>query len=120
MVASLKGDVYGFGVVLLELATGQKPLDVSNAYFVDWVNQLSSSGRLNDAIDKSLCGKGHDEEIVQFLGIARHCVTFRPKDRWSMFQVYESLKSIAEVHGFSDQYEEFPMLFGAQDTNNLR
>ncbi|KAG5529485.1 hypothetical protein RHGRI_030018 [Rhododendron griersonianum] len=31
MVASLKGDVYGFGVVLLDLATGLKPLDVSNA-----------------------------------------------------------------------------------------
>ncbi|KAH7847075.1 hypothetical protein Vadar_021541 [Vaccinium darrowii] len=120
MVASLKGDVYGFGVVLLELATGQKPLDVNNAYFVDWVNQLSSSGRLNDAIDKSLCGRGHDEEIVQFLGIACQCVISRPKDRWSMFQVYESLKSIVEAHGFSDQYEEFPLLFGAQDTNNLR
>ncbi|KAE9449193.1 hypothetical protein C3L33_18903, partial [Rhododendron williamsianum] len=124
MVASLKGDVYGFGVVLLELATGQRPLDLSNAderfqvYLVDWVSQLSSSGRLKDAIDKSLCGRGHDEEIVQFLRIACHCVVSRPEDRWSMFQVYESLKSIAEEHGFSEQYDEYPLLFGRQDTNN--
>ncbi|KAI8533802.1 hypothetical protein RHMOL_Rhmol10G0037600 [Rhododendron molle] len=124
MVASLKGDVYGFGVVLLELATGQRPLDLSNAdegfqvFLVDWVTQLSSSGRLRDAIDKSLCGRGHDEEIVQFLRIACHCVVPRPEDRWSMFQVYESLKSIAEEHGFSEQYDEYPLLFGRQDTNN--
>ncbi|KAH7847506.1 hypothetical protein Vadar_026943 [Vaccinium darrowii] len=61
--------LYGFEVVLLELAFSQKPLDVSNAYLVDWVVQLSSSGQLNDAIDKSLCVRGHDEAIAQFLGI---------------------------------------------------
>lgn len=125
MVASLKGDVYSFGVVLLELATGLKPLDVSNAdegfkgNLVDWVTQLSSAGRMKDSIDKILCGRGNDEEIVQFLKIACHCVNSRPKERWSMFQVYESLKSIAEEHGFSEQYDEFPLLFGRQDSHNL-
>lgn len=123
MVASLKGDVYSFGVVLLELATGQKPLDVSNTEeefkgnLVDWVSQLSSSGRIKDAIDKSLCGKGHDEEIVQFLRIACNCVVSRPKDRWPMYQVYESLKSIAEEQGFSEPYDEFPLLFCRQNTD---
>ncbi|CBI32063.3 unnamed protein product, partial [Vitis vinifera] len=34
MVPSLKGDVYGFGVVLLELVTGQKPLEESFVNFI--------------------------------------------------------------------------------------
>ncbi|CAI9109600.1 OLC1v1009446C1 [Oldenlandia corymbosa var. corymbosa] len=123
LVASLKGDAYSFGVVLMELATGQKPLEVGGAEegfkgnLVDWVTLLTGSGRIKDAIDKSLLGKGHDEEIVQFLRIACSCVISRPKDRWSMYQVYESLKSMAERQGHSEQYDEFPLLFGKNDAD---
>ncbi|XP_016509295.2 inactive LRR receptor-like serine/threonine-protein kinase BIR2 [Nicotiana tabacum] len=124
MVPSLKGDAYSFGVVLLELATGQKPLEVTageegfKGNLVDWVNQLSVSGRIKDAIDQNICGKGHDEEIVQFLRIACNSVAFRPKDRWSMYQVYEALKSMGERRGFSEQYDEFPLLFGKEGTTS--
>ncbi|CAK7338613.1 unnamed protein product [Dovyalis caffra] len=121
MVASHKGDVYGFGVVLLELVTGQKPLDISTAEegfrgnLVDWVSHLSSSGRSKDAVDKAICGKGHDEEIFQLLKIACNCVIARPKDRWSMYKSYQSLKIIACEHGLSEQDDEFPLIFGKQD-----
>ncbi|CAN4082534.1 unnamed protein product [Withania somnifera] len=120
MVPSLKGDAYSFGVVLLELATGQKPHEVTageegfKGNLVDWVNQLSVSGRIKDAIDQNMCGKGHDEEIVQFLKVACNSVVSRPNDRWSMYQVYEALKSMAEKQGFSEQYDEFPLLFGKE------
>ncbi|XP_021747846.1 probable inactive receptor kinase At1g27190 [Chenopodium quinoa] len=121
LVASLKGDVYGFGVVLLELVTGQKPLEVNNAgegfkgSLVHWVTYLSSSGRIKDAIDKSLCGKGNDDEIKQLLRVACSCVASRPKDRPSMFRVYDSLKKLAENHGCLEQYDEFPMILNEQD-----
>ncbi|XVF84853.1 hypothetical protein PTKIN_Ptkin17bG0072800 [Pterospermum kingtungense] len=122
MVASLKGDVYSFGVVLLELVTGQKPIGmIINAEegfkgnLVDWVNQLFGTGRSKDAVDKALLGKGHDDEIIQFLRIACTCVVPRPKDRPCMYQVYESLKNMAEKHGFSEHYDEFPLIFGKQD-----
>ncbi|XP_015066419.1 inactive LRR receptor-like serine/threonine-protein kinase BIR2 [Solanum pennellii] len=122
MVPSLKGDAYSFGVVLLELATGQKPLEVTageegfKGNLVDWMNQLSASGRIKDAIDQNMRGKGHDEEIVQFLKVACNSVVSRPNDRWSMYQVYEALKSMAEKQGFSEQYDEFPLLFGKEGT----
>ncbi|KAI4351545.1 hypothetical protein L6164_005902 [Bauhinia variegata] len=124
MVASLKGDAYGFGVVLLELVTGRKPLEVSNGEeefkgkLVDWVNMLSSSGRIKDCIDKAICGRGHDEEILQFLKVALNCVVSRPKDRWSMYQVYNSLKSMPRGHSFSEHDDEFPLIFGKPDNES--
>ena len=123
MLASLKGDVYGFGVVLLELVTGQKSLEVNNGEegfkgnLVDWVNQLSSSGRSLEAIDNALSGQGHEDEILHFMKVASSCVVSRPKDRPSMYQVYESLKSVADKHGFTEQYDEFPLIFSKQDVD---
>ncbi|KAL2900292.1 Inactive LRR receptor-like serine/threonine-protein kinase BIR2 [Bienertia sinuspersici] len=120
MMASLKGDVYAFGVVLLELLTGQKPLEVIAAEegfkgnLVDWVNQLSSSGRTIEAIDLDIRGRGHDNDILEVCTIASNCIVPRPKDRCSMLQVYESLNSMTEDYS-SEQYDDFPLIFGRQD-----
>ncbi|KNA18134.1 hypothetical protein SOVF_073070 [Spinacia oleracea] len=120
MVASLKGDVYAFGVVVLELVTGRKPLEVSaveegfKGNLVDWANHLSSSGRTMEAIDKDIRGRGYDNDIVQVFRIASNCIVSRPKDRCSMLQVYDSLNSMTEDHP-SEQYDDFPLIFGRQD-----
>ncbi|KAI9120760.1 hypothetical protein K1719_007793 [Acacia pycnantha] len=122
LVASLKGDVYGFGVVLLELVTGLKPLEVGNGEeefkgnLVDWVNMFSSSGGAKDCIDRVICGRGHDEEILQVLKIACNCVVSRPKDRWSMYQVYHSLKSLSKDYNFSEHDDEFPLIFNKPES----
>ncbi|OIW12426.1 hypothetical protein TanjilG_04175 [Lupinus angustifolius] len=124
LVASLKGDVYGFGVLLLELVTGRKPLEVSNSEeefkgnLVDWVNMHYSLGRIKDCIDRAISGRGHDEEILQFLKVSLNCVVSRPKDRWSMYQVYHSLKGISKFHSFSEHDDEFPLIFGKPENKS--
>ncbi|KAL9311263.1 putative LRR receptor-like serine/threonine-protein kinaseRLK-Pelle-LRR-Xa family [Arabidopsis thaliana] len=122
MVASLSGDVYGFGIVLLEIVTGQKPVLINNGEegfkesLVEWVSKHLSNGRSKDAIDRRICGKGYDDEIMQVLRIACSCVVSRPKERPLMIQVYESLKNLGDQHGFFSEYsDEFPLIFNKQE-----
>lgn len=107
LVATPKGDVYSFGVVLLELVTGERPTHVTKApesfkgNLVDWITELSRSSNLKHAIDKSLLAKGVDHELVQFLKVAYNCISSNPKERPSMFEVYQLLRAIGERYHFS-------------------
>ncbi|KAL6978906.1 hypothetical protein U1Q18_020572 [Sarracenia purpurea var. burkii] len=109
LVATPKGDVYSFGVVLLELVTGEKPTHASKApdsfkgSLVDWITQLSSNSKLQDAIDCSLVGKGYDGELFQFLKVACNCVLPFPKERPTMFEVYQLLRAIGQEYNFSTE-----------------
>ncbi|CAN4098629.1 unnamed protein product [Withania somnifera] len=110
LMATPKGDVYSFGVVLLELVSGEKPTSVSKApetfkgNLVEWVTQLSSESKLQDAIDHSLSGKGYDSEIFQVLKVACRCVlSASPKERPTMFEVYQLLRAIGERYHFTTE-----------------
>ncbi|KAL6909988.1 hypothetical protein ACP4OV_001246 [Aristida adscensionis] len=107
LMATPKGDVYSFGVVLLELITGEKPTQVSTApenfrgSLVEWINYLSNNGHLQDAIDKSLMGKDKDGELMPFLKVACSCTLSTPKERPTMFEVYQLLRAIGERYHFT-------------------
>lgn len=109
LVATPKGDVYSFGVVLLELITGEKPTHVTKApesfkgSLVEWIAELSSNSLLQTAIDKTLLEKGFDNvnELTQFLKVACNCVSPTPKERPTMFEVYQLLRAIGEKYHFT-------------------
>ncbi|KAL8258946.1 hypothetical protein R6Q59_026899 [Mikania micrantha] len=111
LVATPKGDVYSFGVVLLEIVTGEKPTHVAKApesfkgNLVEWVADLSSQSKLQDAIDGSLVGKGYDNEVFQVLKIACSCVLPAHKERPTMFEVYQFLRAIGEKYNFTTDDE---------------
>ncbi|KAJ7297072.1 hypothetical protein O6H91_09G109700 [Diphasiastrum complanatum] len=123
LVATVKGDVYSFGVVLLELVTSRKPIGPIvesdfNGNLVEWVGMLCSSGNVSEVIDKSLLGKGADSELLQFLRIARSCVLSLPKDRPSMYDVFQLVKAIAQKYQFTDQTDELPIVYQTADVDN--
>lgn len=99
-----KSDVFSFGVVLLEIITGKKPVDPSfpdGQHVIQWVrDHLKSKKDPVDVIDPRL--QGHPDtqiqEMLQALGIALLCTSNRAEDRPTMKDVVALLKEIIHEH----------------------
>lgn len=95
-VATLRGDIYSFGVVMLELLTGKRAVEVlpnRSVELVQWVRELKSVGREAEVFDPFLRGKGYDREMLKILDVACLCVDYNPINRPSIQQVVTWLQN---------------------------
>lgn len=92
-----KSDIYSFGVVLMELVTGKKPVEPEfgeNMDIVYWVhNEMRRKDDVIALIDPSL-PKDVKEEAVKVLSIAARCTIKLPALRPSMRMVVKMLEEI--------------------------
>ncbi|KAJ6389277.1 hypothetical protein OIU77_027589 [Salix suchowensis] len=97
-VATLRGDIYNFGVVMLELLTGKRPMEVFNPKMsrelVGWVQQMRNKGKQNEVFDPLLTGKGFDDEMLQVLDVACMCVSQNLFKRPTIKKVVDWLKNV--------------------------
>ncbi|PKU81805.1 probable serine/threonine-protein kinase PIX13 [Dendrobium catenatum] len=97
----VKSDVYGFGVVLLELLSGQQALDpirpAEQQNLVDWARPfLSDKKQLARLMDPKLEGKYPSKGALRAAQLTLRCLSQEPKKRPSMKEVVEILEGIKD------------------------
>ncbi|KAK6145758.1 hypothetical protein DH2020_019627 [Rehmannia glutinosa] len=91
-----KCDVYGFGVLILELVTGRRPVEYGEDNVVilsDHVRVLLEQGNVLDCVDLSM-GEYPEEEVLPVLKLALVCTSQIPSSRPSMAEVVQILQVI--------------------------
>ncbi|XP_024467244.1 probable LRR receptor-like serine/threonine-protein kinase At5g45780 isoform X4 [Populus trichocarpa] len=97
--SSEKTDVFGFGILLLELITGQKALDAGNGQvqkrmILDWVRTLNEEKRLEVLVDRDLKGCFDALELEKAVELALKCTQSHPNLRPKMSEVLKVLEGL--------------------------
>ncbi|KAG6586430.1 Proline-rich receptor-like protein kinase PERK4, partial [Cucurbita argyrosperma subsp. sororia] len=105
-----KSDVFSFGVMLLELITGRRPVDTSNTFMedslVDWarplLNRALEDGNFDALIDPSIQNNYNHTEMARMIECAAACVRHSARRRPRMSQVVRTLEGDASLSDLNE------------------
>ncbi|XP_027096596.2 protein NSP-INTERACTING KINASE 1 [Coffea arabica] len=104
--SSEKTDVFGFGILLLELITGQRALEFGKAAnqkgaMLDWVKKIHQEKKLELLVDKDLKNSYDRIELEEMAQVALLCTQYLPSHRPKMSEVVRML----EGDGLAEKWE---------------
>ncbi|XP_052623126.1 BRASSINOSTEROID INSENSITIVE 1-associated receptor kinase 1 isoform X1 [Lactuca sativa] len=107
---SEKSDVYGYGVMLLQLITRQQAYDPTrlannhnDVMLLDWVKRLLEDKKLEMLVDADLEGNYLKDGVEELIKIALLCTQVTPSERPKMSEVVKML----EGFGLAERWEEW-------------
>lgn len=99
-VVNKKADVYSFGVLMLETASGHRPnlakkLDETEIGLVQWARKMKERGDEMKMLDVTISREGlREDSVKEYVRIACMCSGELQKERPEMPQVVELLDSM--------------------------
>ncbi|PIA52127.1 hypothetical protein AQUCO_01000188v1 [Aquilegia coerulea] len=107
--SSERTDVFGYGIMLLEIVTGQRAIDFSrleeedDVLLLDHVKKLEREKRLGAIVDRNLTRNYNSQEVEMMIKVALLCTQPSPEERPTMSEVVRML----EGEGLAQRWEEW-------------
>ena len=99
--ATLEADVYSFGILMFEIATGKHPnlptlLDGKEVGIVEWARKMLAQDKHMQMVDASIFGEGGliEAHVKEYFEIAGICTSEIRRERPTMAMVFQSLNPI--------------------------
>ncbi|RDX58497.1 putative receptor-like serine/threonine-protein kinase, partial [Mucuna pruriens] len=124
-----KTDVFAFGILLLEIVTGRRPVDSSKQNLLLWAKPLMESGNIAELADPRLEGKYDGEQLYRVILTASYCVRQTATWRPPMSEVLELLTSGQDSENgkswripkfTSDELDDYSMVCGRSEVISIR
>lgn len=101
--ATMAGDIYSFGVLMLEVLTGRRPSfpfpgeDGREVRLMEWVNRMAGKGSYVDMVDASIAKQDlHKPTVEEIFQIGVKCADEKSRNRPAMNQVVDHLNKILD------------------------
>ncbi|CAA0345104.1 putative receptor-like protein kinaseRLK-Pelle-RLCK-XI family [Arabidopsis thaliana] len=110
-----KGDIYSFGVLILVIVSGRRPLHVlaspmklEKANLVSWCRQLAQSGNVLELVDEKLKDGYNKEEAGLCINLALACLQKAPELRPDVSEVVRILRGEMDISSTAFEFSPSP------------
>ncbi|KFK24199.1 hypothetical protein AALP_AAs57564U000100 [Arabis alpina] len=128
-----RSDVYSYGVVLVELITGEQPVSSTRPTqfrtLATYFNHIIKEDKVVDAIDARIKNECKLEEVMAVAQVARKCLNLKRRKRPDMKQVTMELKKIrcspedmlthVDLSDDEEEKRNLEAFVGIEGTNNV-